>query len=109
MFEPSELQKEIMQKLWAMRNNFGPNVIKFAQRMRIRSRVDREVVLSMPFGLDGVSQDELDVDSLPVAELFQFNFIEDIPEQNEMFKRIGSPGMIWCQDNMQTNEEREND
>ena len=112
LFEPSEFQKEIMRNLWAMRDNLGHNVIQFAQRQRMRSKVDREMVLTMPFDFPGVSQEDLDVDSPQIAELFKFKYIEDIPDQNEMFKRIGINGETWCQANIpqqQTTEKGEND
>lgn len=111
-FEPSEFQKEIMRNLWAMRDNLGPNIIQFGQRQRMRSKVDREIVLTMPFDFPGVSQEELDVDSPQIAELFEHGFIEDIPGQKELFKRIGINGEAWCQANipqLQTTEKGEND
>ena len=55
---------------------------------------------------------EIEKKKLQYEKIFKFNFIEDIPNQKEMFKRIGVNGETWCQTNIpqpQTTEKGEND
>ena len=98
-FEPSEFQKEIMGKLWAIRNNFGPNVIQLQWRMRMKSRVDRKTVLSLPIEVTKPHVNEIFIDAPEVVELFENNFIDQISRQSEEFIRIGESGISWCMNN----------
>ena len=95
-FELSCLQKVIMRKLWAIRDNFGPNIIQLAMSLRMKSRICREVIFVLPIDVEGVKKETLDINSRICMELFENNFIEKIAGQGGRFICIGCEGEKWC-------------